>query len=33
MRALMGFALGAVCIVGVALLWAKWAAEDWVRGV
>jgi hypothetical protein len=33
MRSLLGFTLGVVCTVGVAAVWAKWAAEDWVKGV
>lgn len=32
MRAAIGFVLGSICTVGVALVWAKWAAEDWVKG-
>jgi hypothetical protein len=33
MRSVFGFVLGIVCTVGVALAWAKFAAEDWVKGV
>lgn len=32
-RGVLGFVLGVACTAGVAALWAKWAAEDWVRGV
>lgn len=31
-RGAFGFVLGVACTVGIAALFVKWAAEDWVKG-